>query len=244
MAASFCDYATYGYVAKKTGAENPLTVKFETAGEGRSQREFDLFFPFLLVIAPIMILFTAAGTLVREVEKGTMTRLIISKLSSFEMLAAVAVCQIIIGTACLLFTYLSGVSVGYHSHGSFLLLFLVGTATCFSVVAISIITACFVKTLFGLLTIGCFPWFILTFFSNCFMPFPQYQVLSLFGNPVYLNDILPTAIATRAFNKILNYNASFSEISFEFFGILFLSGIYFFIGAFLFKKKHMTVKNK
>jgi len=73
------------------------------------------------------------------------------------------------------------------------------------------------------------------------MPLPKYHLVSLFGNPVYLNDILPTAIATRAYTKILNYNAHFTDISFEFFAILALSLIYFCIGALLFKKKHMSV---
>jgi ABC-2 type transport system permease protein len=122
-----------------------------------------------------------------------------------------------------------------------LLLLLVGAAACFSVVAISILTACFVRTLFGLLTVGSFPWFILTFFSDCFMPLPKYRVLSLWGNPLYVNDILPTAVATRAYNKILTYNAHFSDISFEVFVIIALSTVYFAIGAVLFKRKHMSV---
>jgi ABC-2 type transport system permease protein len=241
MAASLCDYATFGYVSEKAGIEIPLNIKFEAAGAGRSQRDFDLFFPSLLGVAIIMIIFTAAGTLVREVEKGTMTRLVISRLSSFEMLGAVALGQLIIGIASFFLTYCAGLSVGYRSNGSLWLLLLIAAVTCLSVIAMSIITACFVRTLFGLLTIGTFPWFILTFFSDCFMPLPKYHILTIFGNPVYLNDVLPTAIATRAYAKILNYNAHFTDISFEFFAILVLSLSYFFIGALLFKKKHMSV---
>jgi ABC-2 type transport system permease protein len=117
----------------------------------------------------------------------------------------------------------------------------VGAAACFSVVAISILTACFVRTLFGLLTVGSFPWFILTFFSDCFMTLPKYRVASLWGNPLYLNDILPTALATRAYNKILTHNAYFPDISFELFAIIALSALYFVIGAALFKRIHMSV---
>ena len=241
MAASFCDYTSYEYVGEKTGIEIPLNIKFETAGTTHKQREFDLFFPALLVFSLIMVIFTAAATLIREVEKGTMTRLVLSTISPIEMLGAVSMNQLIIGTACLLLTYVAGISVGYHSDGSLWLLFLTGMLTCSSVIAMSIITACFIKTMFGLLTVGCFPFFILMFFSDCIIPLPKFKVLSILGNPVYLNDILPTAIATRAFNKILNYNANFIDISFEVFMILVLSIIYFTVGALWFKKKHMSI---
>lgn len=240
MAASFCDYATYGYAGERAGVTIPIEVRFEAAGEGRSLREFDLFFPALLVFSIIMVLFTAAATLVREVEKGTMTRLMLSNLSGFQMLGAVSLNQLMIGASCLVLTYFAGLSVGYHSSGSMALLFALGAVTCFSVISISIITACFIRTMFGLLTVGCFPFFILMFFSDCFMPLPKYQVFSMLGNPVYLNDVLPTAIATRAFNKILNFNAGFADVWFEFSMILALSIAYFCVGVVLFKRRHMS----
>jgi ABC-2 type transport system permease protein len=240
MAASFCDYTSYGYIGEITGIEIPLNIKFETAGTTHSQREFDLFFPALLVFSLIMVLFTAAATLIREVEKRTMARLVLSKISPIEMIGAVSINQLIIGTTCILLTCVAGLSVGYHSDGSLWLLFLTGMITCFSVIAISLITAYFIKTLFGLLTVGCFPFFILMFFSDCMIPLPKFKV-SIFGNPVYMNDVLPTAIATRAFIKVLNYNANFADISFEFAAILLLSILYFTIGVLLFKKKHMSI---
>ena len=241
MAASFCDYTSYEYVGDKTGIEFPLDIKFETVETVNSQSEFDLFFPALLVFSLIMVLFTAAATLIREVEKGTMTRLVLSKISPYGMLGAVSINQLLIGTVCMILTYIAGLSVGYRSTGSFTLLFLTGMITCFSVIAISLITASFINTMFDLLTIGCFPFFILMFFSDCMIPLPKFKVLTILQNPVYLNDILPTAIATRAFNKILNFNANFSDISFEFILILLLSIFYFYIGVILFKKKHMSV---
>ena len=240
MAASFCDYTSFVYVGEKTGIEIPLNIKFETAGTTHSQREFDLFFPALLVFSLIMVIFTAAATLIREVEKGTMTRLVLSKISPIEIIGAVSINQLIIGSACLLLTYFAGISVGYHSDGSLWFLFFTGMLTCFSVISISIITACFINTVFGLLTVGCFPFFILMFFSDCMIPLPKFKVLSICNNPVYLNDILPTAIATRAFNKILNYNANFFDISFEVLMIFTLSIVYFTIGTLWFKKKHMS----
>jgi len=238
IAASFVDYITFSYISQKTGIEIPFNVKYEYAGRGKSLSEFDLYVPALLVLSIIMMLFTAGASIVREVEKDTITRLSLSKLKSYEFMTALSLNQTIIGLICLFLTLLAAFSVGYTTSGSLPLLLLVGTLACFSVISISIITSCFIKTMFGLLTLGCFPFFILMFFSDCFLPLPKINLFSLAGNQVYLNDILPTATATRAFNKILNYDSGFSDVSFEILWILGISFVYFFIGVWLFKRKY------
>jgi ABC-2 type transport system permease protein len=92
--------------------------------------------------------------------------------------------------------------------------------------------------MFGLLTLGCFPFFILMFFSDCFMPLPKIDIMQIAGHQIYLNDILPTATATRAMSKILNFNSGFNEIRFEILLILLLSLVYYTIGILLFKRKY------
>lgn len=238
VSASFIDYAAFSYISQKTGIEFPFNMKYEYAGRGKSLKEFDLYVPALLVLSIIMMLFTAGASIVREVEKDTITRLSLSKLKSSEFMTALTLNQIIIGLICLFLTLLAAFSVGYRTSGSIPLLLIVGALTCFSVISISIITSCFIKTMFGLLTLGCFPFFILMFFSDCFLPLPKINLFSLAGHQVYVNDILPTATATRAFNKILNYDSGFSDVSFEILWILALSLVYFFIGVWLFRKKY------
>ncbi len=238
IAASFIDYIAFSYIGEVTGIEIPFNVKYEYAGRGKSLSEFDLYVPAMLVLSIIMMLFTAGASVVREVEKDTITRLALSRLTSAEFLTSLSLNQIIIGLICLFLTLLAAYSVGYTTSGSLPLLLLVGALTCFSVIGISIITSCFIKTMFGLLTLGCFPFFILMFFSDCFLPLPKINLISLAGHQFYINDILPTATATRAFNKILNYDSGFSDVSFEILWILALSLVYFFAGVWLFKKKY------
>lgn len=237
VAASFVDYIAYGFIGLKTNINVPFNIKYEYAGRGKSLSEFDLYIPALLVLSVIMILFTAGASIVREFEKETIIRLSLSNLSSFQFLTALTLNQILIGLLCILLTLLAAFSVGYTTTGSIPLLILVGTLTCFSVIGISIITACFIDTMFGLLTLGCFPFFILMFFSDCFIPLPKVNLFNIFGNQVFLNDLLPTATATRAFNKIMNYNSGLSDISFEIIWILAISSLYFFIGVWLFKRR-------
>jgi len=215
-----------------------MHMYFSYAGINDKLYDFDQYIPSMLVLSIIMMLFTAGASIVREIEKDTITRLRLSRVASSEFMAAMSISQIIIGMLCLFLTLLASFTVGYRTTGSLPLILLTGSLTCFSVISISIITACFIRTMFGLLTLGCFPFFILMFFSDCFMPLPRVNLFTFAGNQFFLNDILPTATATRAFNKILNYNSGFSDISFEISVIIIMSIVYFIIGLWLFRKKY------
>ncbi|HBE43469.1 MAG TPA: hypothetical protein DDW27_20175 [Bacteroidales bacterium] len=200
--------------------------------------EFNAYIPALLVLAVIMMLFTAGASIVREVEKDTISRLSLSRLTTSEFMTALSLNQIIIGLLCIFFTLSAAFSIGYKTSGSVFLFILTGILSCFSVIGISIITASFIRTMFGLLTLGCFPFLIMVFFSDCFFPLPKINLLQLAGNQFYLTDMLPTATATRVFDKILNHNSGLSGILFELGCILVLSLLYFFIGVWLFKRKY------
>ena len=133
-----------------------------------------------------------------------MSRLMLSKLSTPALLTAVSFNQIIIGVTALLLAFLAALSVGYQAEGSLLTLLIVGIVSTLSVVAISILVAAFLKSIFELLTIGCFPFFILMFFSDVLFPLPKITLFHVAGNTVHANDLLPTTLTVSAFNEILN----------------------------------------
>ncbi|MBN2051815.1 MAG: ABC transporter permease [Spirochaetales bacterium] len=236
-AASFLDYTVFTYGGLKAGIDVPVQIEYEYTGEKSELREFDLYVPALLVLSIIMMLFSSGASIVREVEKETIVRLSLSRLSSFDFITALSMNQVLIGVSCFVLTLLSAFITGYRTAGSYGLMLIVGMLTCFSVISIGIITACFLKNMFGLLTVGCFPFFILMFFSDCFMPLPKIDLLKIAGHQVYLNDILPTATATRALNKVMNYSSNFSEIGFELAWILGLSLVYFLAAMIVFRKR-------
>ncbi len=241
VAASFADFITYTYIATKTGTELPEPVTFEDIGAGRSPTEFDLYVPALLVLALIMVLFTAAASVIKEVDKGTITRLNLSRLTPFEFLGAISLNQLLIGTAALALTYASAISVGYRSEGSAALFLLVGAVGVLSIVAISLIVAGFIRTIFELLTVGVFPFFILMFFSEMF-PLPRITLFNLLGHTFYANDILPTALAVKAFGKVLNFGGAIGDIVFELGGMIVLTAVYFAIGLWVFRRRHLRTR--
>ncbi len=239
MAAAFADYITYSFVSQAAKVQLPLRIDFQSITQGRSLNEFDLYVPALLVLSIIMVLFTAAASLIKEVDKSTLTRLILSKLSIGEFLAAIAANQVLIGTVALGLTYLSALHVGYRSSGSILLFLLVGALSSLAVIAVSLLVASFIKTIFELLTVGVFPFFVLMFFSECMFPLPRLTLFSLAGHPFYVNDVLPTALTVKAFNKILNFQAGLGDLSFEIGGIVIMTVLYFILGIWLFRRRHV-----
>ena len=241
MAMAFSDHVAYTYAISVTNTPMPLAVDFRRLGVERTLSEFDLYVPALLVLSLIMVLFTAAGTLMKEVEKGTMSRLKLSRLSATELLAAVSLNQVLIGVAALAFAFLAAFSVGYRAEGSLVSLLIVGAVSTLSVVAISVLVAAFLNSVFELLTIGCFPFFILMFFSESMFPLPKITLFQVAGNTVYANDILPTSLTVRAFNQILNYGAGLQDIVFELCVILLLTAVYFALGVWCFQRRHKWV---
>ncbi len=239
VAAAFADYISYTAVAAAAGLNLPAVVEFQGIGSRRTPSDFDMYVPALLVLAIIMVLFTAAASIIKEVDKGTITRLMMSRLTAFDFLAAVSLNQVLIGTLALVLTYLAAVSVGYRSTGSPALFLLVGGLATLSVIAISVIVAAMMRTIFELLTVGVFPFFILMFFSESMFPLPRLAFFHLAGHTFYLNDVLPTSLAVKAFNKILNFDAGFREVSFEVAGIIALTVVDFAIGWGLFYRRHL-----
>ncbi|MBN2345478.1 MAG: ABC transporter permease [Candidatus Aminicenantes bacterium] len=239
MAAAFADFITYAYVSRLAGVTMPLAIDYRSLSLERGPSEFDLYVPALLVLAIIMVLFTAAASLIKEVDKGTLSRLVLSRLGAGEFLGAIAINQVLISTAALGLTYLAALHVGFRSSGSLALLLLVGVLSSLAVVAISLLVAAFMRTIFELLTVGVFPFFILMFFSECMFPLPRLTLFGLAGHSFYANDVLPTALTVKAFNKILNFRAGLGDLGFELVGIAVLTVLYFALGAWLFRRRHL-----
>ena len=241
MASAFADYASFTLVSRLTGVRLPLDIDFRQLTQGRSLSEFDLYVPALLVLAIIMVLFTAAASIIKEVDKGTISRLMLSRLSTFEFLGAISLNQLLISTVALALTFLAAVHVGYRSSGSLPLFFAVGALSCISVIAISLIVAALLKTIFELLTVGVFPFFLLMFFSESMIPLPRLVLFRLFAHTYYVNDLLPTSLTVKAFNKILNFRAGPADLLFELGGMVFLTLVYFAFGVWLFRRRHMRI---
>ena len=239
MAMAMSDYVAFVYASAVTGMPSPLALDAKALDAMPNGSEFDLYVPALLVLAVIMVLFTAAASLIKEVDKGTMTRLVLSRLTTTELLTAITIVQVLIGAVTVLLAYAAAVSVGYHAQGSLAATLAVASLVTVSVVAISVVVAAFMKTVFELLTVGCFPFFVLMFFSDAMVPLPKIPMFHVAGHVVNASDVLPTSLAVRALNRILNDGETLSGVWFEMAGIALLTAAYFAAGIVLFRRRHL-----
>ncbi len=239
MSAAWSDALAFQFTADWTGLQGPLTFVTEGLSPSRSLTDFDLYVPGLLGLSLMMLMFTAAATLIKEKDKGTIVRLRISNLTTTEWLIAVSLSQIIIGLLSLGVTYLTAIALGYQTSGSLILATLVGLLSCLALIAISVVVAAWLRTVFDLMTVGCFPFFVLLFFSGGMFPIPTIELFALGGRSINVNDILPTTHSIGAFGKILNQGAGLGDVVFEIAAIVVLTTFYFAIGIWLFTKRHM-----
>jgi ABC-2 type transport system permease protein len=239
LTAATWDYTVFEYAAAFTGDMGPLVLEVNTIGSADALNEFEIYVPALLSLALIMLMFTAAASLIKEKDQGTLIRLRISGMTTFEWLAAITVVQMVIGLAALGLTYLTAVGLGYRAAGSVWMLMVVGLFTSASIIAISVVVAAAMRTIFDLLTIGCFPFFIMMFFSGGMLPLPDLRLFTLFGHPVNANAILPTTHTEIALGKVLNHGAGLGDVAFELAAITLLTVLYFALGTWLFTRRHM-----
>ncbi len=242
MAAAWSDSLAFRFTAERTGLQNPLEFETEVLSEFGSVSDFDLYIPALLALALMMLMFTAAATFIKEKDKGTIIRLRISNMTTTEWLSAVSLTQVIIGMVAVGLTYLTAITFGYRTEGSLPALAVVSALSCVAMIAISVLVASLLRTIFDLMTIGCFPFFVLMFFSGGMFPIPALKLFALGGYTIHVNDLLPTTHTITAYGKILNHGARLDDVIFETGAILILSVFYFASGIWLFTKRHMRAK--
>jgi len=242
LAAASSDFLAYQYGAAITGQKGPLDIQAETIEEGKSLNDFELYVPSLLGLALMMLMFTAAASIIKEKDKGTLVRLQMSKMRVYEFLSAISLSQILIGLLALGLTLLTAWGFGYRTNGSLVAVMAVGLLSSLAVIAISLLVAAFLRTIFDLLTIGCFPFFILMFFSGGMIPLPPLKLLTVGGRPLNINDILPTTHTISALGKVLNFGAGLGDLKFEIAAIAVLTALYFAAGMWLFNRRHLEAQ--
>ena len=218
----------------------PATIAETFLEKKEAVNEFDSYVPSLISLAVLMIIFTATASIVKENDKKTLVRLKLSRLGVFNFLAGESVVQALIAILAIVISYSTAQMLGYKSDGKFLTVLIVGIISSLSMVSISLIIASFLNTVFDVLTVGCFPFFILMFFSGSMFPIPKMNLFTLAGHTFGVTDILPLTHTANAFNQILNNGAGIQNIMFEICMIMILTVVYFIIGLILYQKRKFS----
>lgn len=229
------------YISASMGVDRPIQLIEIPLGNSAARTEFENYVPALFIFAVILVIFQAAMTVAREVESGTLRRLRLTRVRSFELLGGITAWLVLIALMEVVVTFLVALACGFRSQGSLWLAILVGAITSLSVIGAGMIVAAFSKTVSQAFVIANFPLGLFMFMSGVIYPMPRTPLFTLFGHAVAIYDILPTTHAVLALNKIFTLGLGFKDILFELSALTLLSLGYFFIGVWAFQKKQMKV---
>ena len=182
-----------------------------------------------------MLILSASLGIIRDVEDKTMVRLKLTSMSVFDYLLGNTAVQLVIGILSFGLTYWLAVQLGFKSQGSVGLVLLICSLTILSMIAICLLLVAYCKTATMVMIVGNFPLFILMFFTGSMIPMPRNEIFTGFA----LNDLLPPTHAVIALNKVFTFGATIYDIRYELFMLTILTVIYYIIGVYLFRLKHL-----
>lgn len=239
VAAILATSAVDAYTQSATGNRPYLHLIEEPLAGSAARTEFEIYVPGLLVFAIIMLVFMAAMMVTREVEGGTLRRLQITRMSSFDLLGGITAAMLLVGIIAELLTFATALVLDFRSQGPLWVAILVGGLTSLSVIGTGLVVAGFSRSVSQAFIIANFPLAFYMFFSGVIFPVYKVVVFSVGGREIGLFDILPTTHAVAALNKIFTLGAGLADVAFELQALAVLSVLNFAAGVWLFQRRHM-----
>lgn len=229
------------FVSSITGTPKTLEFVEKSIVNYKERTDFEATIPAAILLGIIMLLFTSAIALIKEVEAGTIRRLQISKASSKELLIAITVSQLLIGIIAIVLTIFTAITL-FHakSEGSLALVYLISTLCCISIIAIGFILAGFSRSVSDILILGNLPYFLLFLLSGA-VPIPRINILSFGNHSISVSDIFPTTTAMTALKLVMDQGKGLNDVMFEIIMMIVVTIIYFILGIYLFNQKHMKL---
>lgn len=235
-------------IAGTPGAEPNkfIETNVEAIAGTESFTQFDFLAPGMMVFAILFLSTTVAAVLTREVESGTLKRLKMSKMRSFDFLfgglipwSLVAAAQVVI---------LLGVAIlfGLHWQGSIYSIFLaviVGVIGGVASIALGMIIASFAKSSTQAANIGTLVTVPTSFLIGAFIPLPQVVIGNLMGQTFQIYDLLPWTHTLNALRSVLIFGAGWNSVSYQIGMSILLTLILFALGVFLFSRTRLSAEN-
>ena len=240
LAATLALGAVEGYTGGAASQVPFLQFSEQPLGASLTRTEFEIYTPGILIFSVTMLIFLASMTIAREIETGTLRRLQITPLTSFDYLGGVTLALVLLGTLAVVLTFATALAVGFHSQGPLWLAALVGALTSLAIVGCGMIVACFARSVSQAFVIANFPLGLFMFFSGIIFPIQKLVIFRLGEFELGLFDILPPTHAVAALNKILTLGVGVRDVLYELIALAFLSVLYFILGVRLFQRMRLS----
>jgi len=220
----------------------PQFIMEETPiGASGSLSDFDLAVPGLLVLSIVMLMLSASTAFVAEVENKTIQRLKISRVRTVEFLSGVSMVQLLVGIVSILLTMAVAFAIGFRFEGNWLAFFLVAVLTCISIIAFSLIIAAFTRTVTQVLVVGNFPLFLFMFFTGAMFPVNAPEWIRIGDYGISITGLMSPSHGVSALYDLLIVKKQLADIVPQLLSLVVISAVYFAIGLWFFKRRHMRV---
>jgi ABC-2 type transport system permease protein len=230
------------FLANSTGYEMPVRWIETQLGHSGERTNFELYVPGMLILAIIMMMFSASAAIVREPEIQTIKRLKLSNLSALEFLTGVSILQIIIAAFSVMLALLTAMGLGYRIiPGTLWYLVLISFLTSLSIIAFSLIFAAVCRSIKDVAIIGTFPMLLFMFFSGAAFPVGGGTLFSIGDFEFKINGILSATHSVNALNKVLVMDQSPVKTLPDVSTLVILTILYFIIGVWAFNRRHMKL---
>ena len=228
------------FVTEKSGIKPAFNFIETPLGISGQLSDFEMAVPGLVIFSIIMLMLTASVAMVAEVENKTMLRLKLSRVTTLELMGGITFVQILVGFLSVLITLCAAAALGFRFQGSMPLAFVIVLLTTVSIIAFSLFIAAFSKSVTQVLIIGNFPLFIFMFFTGAMFPMNVTPWFTVGGYPVSLISLMSPTHSVSALSKVLVMQQGFTDILPELISITLLSLVYFFLGIWAYRKRHMA----
>jgi len=231
-----------------SGAQSQALIqgKIEGMPGTESFTSFDYLAPGMIVFAILMLATSVATILTREVESGTLRRLKLSKMTSFDFLFGGLIPWSLVAAAQVLILFAVAMCIGFHWQGnlsSIILAVIIGIIGGVASIALGMIIASFAKNPPQAGQLGTLVAVPMTFLVGAFIPLPQIVIGNFMGQQVQLYDILPWHQVLIALRDVLTFGYSWNSIIYQVGSAVVLSAILFVIGVYLFSRNRLRPDN-
>lgn len=207
---------------------------------------FDYLAPGMMVFAILMLATSVATILTREVESGTLRRLKLSKMTSFDFLFGGLIPWSLVAAAQVLILFAVAIGIGFHWQGginSIILAVIIGIIGGIASISLGMIIASFARSPSQAGQLGTLVAVPLTFMVGAFFQLPQMVIGSFMGQQLQVYDILPWYHVANALRYVLTYTVSWDTVIYQIIWAVVLSAILFVIGLFLFSRNRLRPDN-
>ena len=227
-------------------SEQLIKGKIEGLPGTESFTAFDYLAPGMMVFAILMLATSVATILTREVESGTLRRLKLSKMTSFDFLFGGLLPWSLVAAAQVLILFVVAIGIGFHWQGgieSIIMALIIGIIGGIASISLGMIIASFARSPPQAGQLGTLIAVPLTFMVGAFFQLPQMVIGNFMGQQIQVYDILPWYHVANALRYVLTYTVSWETVIYQIIWAVVLSAILFVIGIFLFSRNRLRPDN-